>query len=283
MKKIKVLFVLLVLLVLLLLIVLFNSKEKYIKDSDYLYDTAIDYLKLIDSQENNTDKLKEGYHFFITYEKLGITEKDNNKFAYMWVLGESYYKESDEVKKSGGYSMFYKFTFKGDMIIDIETTKDGSEYVDSVKKMCPDKKMEKRVLNYDMKLSLKKSVKDYYDDLLISFEKLDLDNNAYDEYLIKNEQIVYKKSNIKEIYYVSESGKKSLKEYIKDNENFDNIIENITDILELEHTAKDGGTKVYKSDVYDITLIRCNTVEKNKDIFIGDYNMQFDNLKMCQR
>ena len=47
-------------------------------------------------------------------------------------------------------------------------------------------------------------------------------------------------------------------------------------------TLKDGGTAIYKSNIYDITLIKCNTIAGNKDIFIGDYSMNFDNESMCK-
>ena len=45
---------------------------------------------------------------------------------------------------------------------------------------------------------------------------------------------------------------------------------------------KDGGTTIYKSNTYDITIIKCNTIAGNKDIFIGDYTMNFYNDLMCK-
>ena len=68
-----------------------NSKEYYITDNEYLYDVAVDYLKELDSNEINSEHDKNGYHFFIDYDGIAITEDNNNKYAYMWLLGESYY------------------------------------------------------------------------------------------------------------------------------------------------------------------------------------------------
>ena len=47
-------------------------------------------------------------------------------------------------------------------------------------------------------------------------------------------------------------------------------------------TLKDGGTKIYKSSKYDATIITCHTIAGNRDIYIGDYSMQFDNDSMCK-
>ena len=51
----------------------------------------------------------------------------------------------------------------------------------------------------------------------------------------------------------------------------------------LYSTMKDGGTKIYKSNDYDITVIVCNTLIGNKDIFIGDYSLEYNNFTMCKR
>lgn len=58
-----------------------------------------------------------------------------------------------------------------------------------------------------------------------------------------------------------------LKNYIEDNEN---AIDEIINKLKIEHALNDGGTIIYKGD---ITLIKCNTLEGNKDIYIGNKDM----------
>lgn len=60
-----------------------------------------------------------------------------------------------------------------------------------------------------------------------------------------------------------------LKSYIEDNKN---AINEIIGMLNLEDILMDGGTQIYKGD---ITLIKCNTLDGNKDIYIGNNNMKF--------
>ena len=62
----------------------------------------------------------------------------------------------------------------------------------------------------------------------------------------------------------------NLKEYINSNEN---SIEKIIEILNKYDVAYDGGTTIYKGN--NITLIRCNTLDGNKDIYIGDSSMKY--------
>lgn len=80
----------------------------------------------------------------------------------MWVLGESYCLDNSEITELSGYSMFYKFTFENNKIINVEIPEDGSNYKKSIKKMCPDSKMINKVLNYNPKLSLTEQVNQYY-------------------------------------------------------------------------------------------------------------------------
>ena len=62
------------------------------------------------------------------------------------------------------------------------------------------------------------------------------------------------------------------------------IYENeLTDKYDLYAELNDGGTKIYKSNKDNATIVVCHTTFGNKDVFIGDYNMQFDNESMCKR
>jgi hypothetical protein len=56
-------------------------------------------------------------------------------------------------------------------------------------------------------------------------------------------------------------------------ENDDNAIDKIIGTLKLEETFYDGGTKLYRGT--DLTVIKCNTLDGNRDIYIGDQNMKF--------
>lgn len=164
-KKItSILLILFIIIILSSIIIITNkkNKEQYITDNEYLYDIAINHLIEEDNKETTPDHEYESYHFFITYDGFGITSKDNKKYAYMWVLGEEYYLNNNKPQALSGYSMFYKFTFKNDKIIKVETPEDGSYYEKSIKSMCKDNNMSKKVLNYNSNLSLETQVNNYY-------------------------------------------------------------------------------------------------------------------------
>ncbi|HHW69371.1 MAG TPA: hypothetical protein GX747_03445, partial [Tenericutes bacterium] len=163
-NKVYILIVVLSIIVILFFIFLTktNNGEKYISDHVFLYDVAIDYLKEEKYQSNEPSSEKPFYNFFITYDKFGITKNKNYKYAYMWVLANTYYIENGEKIEDSGYSMFFKFTFKDDKVIKYEIPEDGSNYVDSIKKMCIDKRMCNKIINYNSKLSNEEKINEYY-------------------------------------------------------------------------------------------------------------------------
>ena len=66
----------------------------------------------------------------------------------------------------------------------------------------------------------------------------------------------------------------TFKDYFsKTYQTFNDSIDNLTKNMEVIDTYKDGGTKLYKND--SIALIKCNTIDGNKDIYIGDTNLEY--------
>ena len=61
----------------------------------------------------------------------------------------------------------------------------------------------------------------------------------------------------------------------------DKSFEGITNLLNKQSILKDGGTIIFKNKNKNITLIKCNTIDNNKDIYIGDYNLNFKS-NMCK-
>lgn len=55
----------------------------------------------------------------------------------------------------------------------------------------------------------------------------------------------------------------------------------MTDKMVLMTTYKDGGTRVFKSNTYNLTIVTCNTLDGDKDIYVGNYDMSFDDSIMC--
>ena len=119
----------------------------------------------------------------------------------------------------------------------------------------------------------------------IKVKKTTLHNtNKFNEYLKRDGITIYFASNILEVYYNDVKKDMTLKYFIENvNQTTDNSIEEIVRYLEKKEIYKDGGSTVYRSKEYDITLVKCNNMSGNKDVYIGDYNMNTDVITMCSR
>lgn len=104
-------------------------------------------------------------------------------------------------------------------------------------------------------------------------------NNYYDE----KDGKIYMAGNIGEFYVIDEyQTRYTLKKYISIlNQKFDDTIKSITEQMTKVSTLRDGGTTTYKSKEKDISIIVCNTIDGNKDIYIGDYSMEYEQ-DMCK-
>lgn len=84
---------------------------------------------------------------------------------------------------------------------------------------------------------------------------------------------------IKSIILDDGKEKLELKDIIKDN---NNIIDGIINELIPKDTLKDGGTTIYKDSMTKnftnngLTVIKCNTLSGNRDIYIGPDSMEFE-------
>lgn len=118
----------------------------------------------------------------------------------------------------------------------------------------------------------------------IQVEKNNLqDGNRFNKYLERDGKTIYVASNIKEIYYDDVKTKHVLKDYVQNTyQTIDDSIKHLTNYLSLFSELNDGGTRIYKSQEYDITIVKCNTIDGNKDYYIGDYSMSFDSNSMCK-
>ena len=107
-------------------------------------------------------------------------------------------------------------------------------------------------------------------------EKPEIHNDIrFNDYFTFSDRKIYLAGNIEQ-FYVIDGKTMILKEYISNaNRTMNDSIKSITDKLELKDTLKDGGTKIYKSKDKDITMIVCNTIKNDKNIFIWDYSMEY--------
>ena len=58
------------------------------------------------------------------------------------------------------------------------------------------------------------------------------------------------------------------------NQTFDRSISQLVSDMEVVSMLKDGGTTIYKKDNY--TIILCNTIDGNKDIYIGNKDFKYE-------
>ena len=118
-------------------------------------------------------------------------------------------------------------------------------------------------------------------DLKVSSEDND-ENIKFKKYLKLDNRTIYLAENVSELFIVENKNQTSLKKYIiNSTEVVDKLIENITNILNKQSILKDGGTIIFKNKDKNITLIKCNTIDNNKDIYIGDFNLNFKS-SMCK-
>ena len=95
-------------------------------------------------------------------------------------------------------------------------------------------------------------------------------------------ETIYLAENASELFIVENKNQTSLRKYIiNSTESMNKSIESITNLLNKQSILKDGGTIIFKNKDKNITLIKCNTIDGNKDIYIGDYNLNFKS-NMCK-
>ena len=118
-------------------------------------------------------------------------------------------------------------------------------------------------------------------DLKVSSEDND-ENIKFKKYLKLDNRTIYLAENISELFIVENKNQTSLKKYIiNSTESKDKSIESITNLLNKQSILKDGGTIIFKNKDKNITLIKCNAIDGNKDIYIGNYNLNFKS-NMCK-
>lgn len=98
------------------------------------------------------------------------------------------------------------------------------------------------------------------------------------EYLTLNNQTIYL-YNMDEINIIYEEKDLSLQDFVKESDNLNNTFSIFEEYLDVQKVLKDGGTTFYKTKKSneffkeELTIIKCNTLDGNKDIYIGkNYN-----------
>lgn len=99
----------------------------------------------------------------------------------------------------------------------------------------------------------------------------------FNKYLEMEGQDIYMETNLKDVYYNSNGKKYTLKEFIEN----DGEVSEITSLLGEGISYDNGGSLLYSSEEYDLSVLMCGTLNGNKDIYVGDYTMYYGNT-MCK-
>lgn len=118
---------------------------------------------------------------------------------------------------------------------------------------------------------------DYY------VEKTDQHNDIkFNEYYKGETRKIFLASNITDIIITKGEQKLNLnKLLLSDTKMSDyDVIHFMMRKLDKKGTLKDGGTTIYKDKNKDVTMIVCNTLDKNYDVYIGDKTIEYEQF-MC--
>ena len=250
--------------------------EYYKNQLDYIFYTNVDETKGKEydcsfTRTYRVANLLEGYIAEVPEWSFVALDQFQNHGIFAAKIPSNLKTELEENK-------YYEFTYtiKGNGII--KTMEDINSHL-----VLDDSNAELKV-TLNVKETDKQGLEQIQDNICLPKTK-NHDTIKFNEYLTRDEgRIVYLAGNMNEFYvYDSSNQKQTLKEYSKTWQTLDDIINHIIEKYDLYGELNDGGTKIYKSKDKDATIVVCNTVSGNKDIFIGDYNMQFDSTSMCKR
>ena len=121
-----------------------------------------------------------------------------------------------------------------------------------------------------------------FDAKIVTLDSVKEDKISFNKYLTKENRTIYLENNIKELYIFDHQRRWTFKYYVTNtNQSLENSLKSVTDLLEKEANLKDGGTAIYKNKDKNMTVIACNTLNGNKDVYIGDYQLSFKD-NMCK-
>ena len=121
-----------------------------------------------------------------------------------------------------------------------------------------------------------------FDTKIVTLDSSKENEISFNKYLTKENRTIYLENNIKELYIFDHQRRWTFKHYVTNaNQSLERSLKSVTDLLEKEANLKDGGTAIYKDKDKNMTIIACNTLKGNKDVYIGDYQLSFKD-NMCK-
>lgn len=203
---------------------------------------------------------------------LGVTgcgkTKETDSLSDTYTKIEKYFKN-----EKVDYSNLSAFALDEKNNVVIVALKDNSK--EKQEQFIKQTDVNSKYIKFDQSISATVSGMDFY----ITKPEVHNDIRYNDYYTTKDNGInrtIYLAGNIEEFYIKEQDKDITLKTYLSTAfQTLDDGIKSITDELKLKETLRDGGTKIYKSKDKDITMIVCNTTKNDKNIFIGDYSMEY--------
>ncbi|MCI8545335.1 MAG: hypothetical protein HFH09_03810 [Bacilli bacterium] len=113
--------------------------------------------------------------------------------------------------------------------------------------------------------------------------KMNCDHQA-EFYYSDGEKTVYLVC-LEEVTLIDKNGDMTLREFFEHYDTVEVPMDRFTSPLLIEEQLFDGGTRIYKDDPEKqytsdgITVIRCQTMEKNKDYYIGPKDLKLEDIK----
>ena len=121
-----------------------------------------------------------------------------------------------------------------------------------------------------------------FDAKIVTLDSSKENEISFNKYLTKENRTIYLENNIKELYIFDRQSRWTFKYYVTNaDQSLERSLKSVTDLLEKEANLKDGGTAIYKNKDKNMTVIACNTLNGNKDVYIGDYQLSFKD-NMCK-
>lgn len=243
---------------------LFGIKEKN-SESDIIYRGLL-YDTVICNKSTDTKIILKGFSYSCSYNGGNYILLDKTKEIDDFVCAEaleSFYE--DEF-----YTYYWNCLKNKYMIVKYD---DGTE--ESISNALKQKHIDIEVLN-KFDIYYIKHEKDMFNkDFKLNIIEEKNCNHKLNEYY-KNEGKKVYTACLNEIYVEKNSGSKmTLKYYLENvNQSFDRSINELISDAKVDSVLKDGGTIIYKKDIY--TIIKCNTIDGNRDIYIGNKNFKYE-------
>lgn len=109
-------------------------------------------------------------------------------------------------------------------------------------------------------------------------------NNEAEFYYSDGERTVYLVC-LEEVTLIDKNGEMTLREFFEHYDTVEVPMDRFTSPLLIEEQLFDGGTRIYKDNPEKqytndgITVIKCQTMEKNRDYYIGPKDLQAEDIK----